>query len=68
MKEIYKKLSHEQIERGLADGDWNVRKAWAERMDYTPTPEQIERGLADEHEWVREAWARRMDCLHSSKA
>ena len=54
-------LSHEQIERGLADEHEWVREAWAKRMDYTPTPEQIERGLADTDEGVRKAWQQRVE-------
>ena len=55
------KLSHEQIERGLTDKDPYVRKAWAKRMDYTPTPEQIERGLTDGYWDVREVWQQRVE-------
>ena len=49
------------IERGLTDPYWEVREAWAMRIDFNPTPEQIERGLTDVDTWVRAAWAERMD-------
>lgn len=51
----------EQVERGMRDRSVNVRRAWANRKDYTPTSRLAEIGLQDEYWRVRLAWVTRCD-------
>ena len=53
--------TEEQVNFGLNDIDWRVRRAWALCTGFTPTAEQAARGLSDPDVDVREAWMCRQD-------
>jgi hypothetical protein len=55
------RLSSEQVERGLVAVVGDIRAAFSQRTDFTPSPIQIERGLTDRVDGVRLGFARRKD-------
>lgn len=63
----YLKPKPEQYEKGLSDGKYFIRRAWAFREDLPLTPEQLERGLTDSVAYIRRIFLERRDVALSEE-
>ncbi len=49
-------MTPEQIEAGLTDKDWKIRRKFIRRKSFIPTSAQLERGLTDSEWKIRKAF------------